>query len=644
MYEIFVTDPKSTSFFAAEELKKYLRMLMPRCGEIDVKYDPKAEKGFRLGFMQDFGLDVSDVPDPALDDIVYYDTDSEGGVIAGSNPIALLIAVYRWLRAQGCRWLFPGVDGEYIPVIDGLSPVKYRKKADHRHRGQCNEGAEFQQDMLETIDFTPKIGLNTYMLEFDIPHYYYDQYYSHINNPVRPPEPVDNRTVLQWKRQCESEIRKRGLHFHDMGHGWTAESFGIDSTRGWVKSEGDAVPPESRKYLAEINGERKLFGGIALNTNICLSNPEAREKMADYIASYAEAHTNVGWLHVWMADASNNNCECAECKKKIPTDWYLTLMNEIDEKLTAKGLSTRIVFLAYLDLFWPPQTVKIKNPDRFTMLYAPITRLYTESYSKDADESAIVPFNLNKNVFPNGMSQCLGYLKRWKESWKGDCFSYEYHFMTQQFYDLSGLFLPRLIHEDVTSLKKHGINGIVEDGSQRSYFPNGLAFSTYGETLFDSSMDFEEFRDDYFAHAYGADWKKVLNYMTKLEELVSFKNVYDVFRLRKEALDECLDQLRADHFGSKLMDADKLVKEFVPVIEKNLSQEYRASAVAWRLLKDHAVFVRGIIRVLDLRLAGAEVAADEAVEALKRTLGEREIYIERWYDQRMCFVAYRVRR
>ena len=33
---------------AAEELKKYLRMMMPECGDIDIIYDPAAKDGFRL--------------------------------------------------------------------------------------------------------------------------------------------------------------------------------------------------------------------------------------------------------------------------------------------------------------------------------------------------------------------------------------------------------------------------------------------------------------------------------------------------------------------------------------------------------------------------------------------------------------------
>ena len=98
--------------FAASELKKYLRMMMPEGGDVLISYDPNATDGFRLGLMQDAGLDVSDAKDTELDDIMYIDTTVSGGIIAGDNPRAVLLAVYEFLRQNGCRWLFPGVDGE----------------------------------------------------------------------------------------------------------------------------------------------------------------------------------------------------------------------------------------------------------------------------------------------------------------------------------------------------------------------------------------------------------------------------------------------------------------------------------------------------------------------------------------------------
>ena len=89
--------------YAAEELKKYIRMMMPDAGDIRISYDPDAKEGFRLGLMQDFGLDVSDALDTDLDDIMYIDCDELGGVIAGDNPRSVLLAVYEYLRRNGCR-------------------------------------------------------------------------------------------------------------------------------------------------------------------------------------------------------------------------------------------------------------------------------------------------------------------------------------------------------------------------------------------------------------------------------------------------------------------------------------------------------------------------------------------------------------
>ena len=75
MYQIFKITSDTVVDFAAEELKKYLRMMMPECGEIYIKYKPNATEGLRLGLMSDFGLDTSEAEDLVLDDIIHIDTD-----------------------------------------------------------------------------------------------------------------------------------------------------------------------------------------------------------------------------------------------------------------------------------------------------------------------------------------------------------------------------------------------------------------------------------------------------------------------------------------------------------------------------------------------------------------------------------------
>ena len=55
MYKIYKITANPVVDFAATELKKYLRMMMPEGGDVEISYNPDAKDGFRLGLMQDFG-------------------------------------------------------------------------------------------------------------------------------------------------------------------------------------------------------------------------------------------------------------------------------------------------------------------------------------------------------------------------------------------------------------------------------------------------------------------------------------------------------------------------------------------------------------------------------------------------------------
>ncbi len=622
--------------FAGEELKKYLRMMMPECGDIKISYAPDAKDGFRLGLMQDFGFDISDAEDPELDDILYIDCDTNGGIIAGDNPRSVLLAVYEYLRQNGCRWLMPGVDGEYIPMKD-IVPVKYRFKPSCRYRGQCNEGAEFQGDMLETIDFTPKVGMNVYMIEFKIPVGYYRFYYNHSKNEEnRKPEPVSNSTILQWKRQCEAEIAKRGLQFHDIGHGFTMDPFGVDSSwRGSDNIDYDSLlTDEQRSVIAEINGERKLFNGTPNWTNFCMSNAAARKKVAEYIANYAENHSNIDYLHVWLADGTNNHCECAECQKKTPSDFYMMLMNDIDEALTAKDLNTRIVFIVYVDTKWAPLEETIKNPERFTMLFAPIHRSYAYSMPKKDTEFKTRPYVRNKNIFPKDLAESFAYYNEWRKSWKGAAMSYEYHFWRHQCCDISGLETAKRVHDDVRLYKEHDVNGVIEDGSQRSFFPNGFAFYTYARTLFDTSLSYDELLEDYFHTAYGDDWKLFVDYLRKLYNALPF-NIFS----RDEA-EHNEHVYYSPEWAEKIGKIRDITAEGRKLIDAHYNSEIRLQTVSVRLLEKHAEFCDLVSDFMVAKCLGKDKLAFELYDKARIAFGKYEVEIEKYYDHFLYFNEY----
>ena len=619
--------------FAAQELKKYLRMMMPRCGDIAIGYDPRATEGFRLGLLEDFDLPC-EAADPVLDDVVHIDTAETGGILAGSNDRSVLFAVYRFLKLNGCRWLYPGVDGEHIPM-QPITAQSYHHMAAHRFRGHCNEGAESQSCMLETVDFYAKQELNVYMLEFDVPLYYYASYYEHRRNETnRAPEPVSEAQVLQWKRQCEAEIAKRGLQFHDMGHGWTAEPFGISSADGWLKS-GAVLSEEQTSFLAMLDGKRQLFGGVPLNTNLCMSNPTVRRTMVRYIADYAENAPNVSYLHVWLADSKRNHCECEECRKLRPSDFYLMIMNELDEALTARKLDTRIVFIAYVDTLFPPEQVRIQNPGRFSLLYAPIHRSYCGSIRSDSVVPDVPEYERNRWELPDTAEKNLAFLRAWRQVWPGNAFTYEYHFWRHQYLDPGSLYFAKRVYEDVRSLKGMALLGAVEDGSQRSFFPNGLAMYVYAEALLDDTLSFEAIAEDYFAHIYGEDHRQVR------EALQAVGDACDYRWMAGEASE---DLQKGSHFAPGHAEAlDRL-----PALAANLRQfvkprPTRPQTVSCRLLGDLADYLEGIHPFLRAKALGRDREAAVLADAFWKEFGRREVAIERYFDHFLASQAFTLR-
>ena len=631
IYKLRLCDPID---HAAQELKKYLRMMMPECGEIDIFYDPNATTGFRLGLLQDFGL-PNEAEDPVLDDIIHVDTDAEGGILAGSNPRSVLFAVYRMLRENGCRWLYPGVDGDYIPLVENLQKVSYHKLADHRFRGFCNEGSEIQYSMLECADYYAKLEMNVYMLEWFIPNGYYNRYYGHLfNEKNRIPEPVSDEQILQWKRECEVAIAKRGLMLHDIGHGWTCKPFGFPANNNLTNSfDLSGYTDEDKQVLAMLGGKRDFYHKVPIYTNVCLSNGDVRKAVVDGIVDYARTHHNIDYLHVWLADGSRNHCECEECQKMTPSDWYMVMMNELDAELTVQELATRIVFIAYVDTMFAPEKVMIENPQRFSLLYAPITRDYQSSITEETVAPPAPEYVRNAWKSPS-TEESYSLLKKWQDSWKGMTFSYEYHFWRHQCLDPGIVAIAKRLHEDVRSLKVMGIDGYVEDGSQRSGFPNAFHVYIYAETLMNRDCDFDAVLEDYFSHIYGKDWKDAYNVLKAISDTFDFGYMEGT-----KSLDKRISDFYNPAHAAQLEKIQELAARERALAMKHLQMPNRPQTVSWRLLLLHADYCQHLGKIMECKAKGLNYKACELHKAMFEEIGKQEVAFERYYDQGLAYRA-----
>ncbi len=624
----------STVDFAAEELKKYLRMMMPKLPDVRISYNPDAEDGFRLGLMEDLGLDVSDIPDLSLDDCVYIDTDEEGGVIAGSNARSVLLAVYEYLRRNGCRWLYPGIDGEYIPLRK-IEPVSYRHVATSRRRGPVIEGAVSQSSLLALIDYLPKVGLNLYVSQFFLPSFFYDRYYGRMYNDesaTLPKEKITNDNVLQWKTAAETELTKRSLQYHDVGHGWCAEPFGFDTSSAWAPIDTTGITEESQKYFALLDGKRKLYKDTPLATQFCMSNPVARKMVVDYIADYAESHLYVDYLHVTLGDAVNNHCECKECAKLRVSDHYVMLLNELDEACTKRNIPTRFIFDVYHDTMWAPLEEKIKNPARFVMQLAPISRSYTRGLSGEPLPE-IPPFIRNHTPSARSLDSFIPFYNEWKKkAFSGETLVFEYHFWRHQHFDLSHITLAKRIFEDTEIYHSLGVSGMLACGSMRSFFPNGFAYYVYARKLFDISLTYGELKEDYYSHAYGENWEKVYAYLEEILDAFGF-----AFLEGEESQDKTVSLYYNPERAKKLSRVREITPKGVELSKALATSSVRPTVTSARLLAYHAEYCNLLADTLVYKALGEESKAIEVYENVRKYMSEAESFLEPYHDFYQAF-------
>lgn len=616
--------------FAAEELKKYIRMMMPEAGEMEISYEPGAKAGFRLGLLEDFDISAEE-HDPYWDDIVHIDTQADGGILAGSNPRSVLFAVYRFLKLNGCRFLFPGIDGEHIPRKT-IQPQKYHKLADHQLRGHSIEGDPSLEQVLSYIDWHAKEELNCFGC-YGIFNYMRRYYKHRLNNENREPEYMDDEVAEnQWRALFECETLKRGLLLYSGDHGLLARALGLKVEDRFLYKRGEKeFPRELLPYLAQLNGERKLFKNDFFYTNLCMSNPEVRQRMINAMIQRILEKPHVDNASLSLADGSHNHCECEKCRTKRPSDWLVVTLNELDEELTRRGIDKKIGFSFYVDMMFAPSVEKIKNPDRFRMTFCPITRTYNASIASFDGLPEPIAYKRNAWTVPKTMEEIYSLLKAWKTALPGPFSVFEYHFWIHQYRDPGLMSISRRVYEDVISYKNTNMNGCMQDGSNKSFFPHGFHGHIYAEALRNRDCDYDAELADYFWHLYGDDWKLVKDYLDRITEAFNHK-----YMSGELSADRTRDALYNPQRLQPLSEVKTLTEKMREVIGAHMLMPTRPQTVAWRILLRHTEYCEGLAKVMMEKCQGNDEAAAELLKQFFRDFGKHDYELERWLDFGLC--------
>ncbi|MFD2328085.1 DUF4838 domain-containing protein [Cohnella sp. GCM10020058] len=641
IWRIYHAGCDRTIEFAAQELQRYLGLLLlDAIVEIGIAdsavpsapFDLTAPSNLdasdptALSQINDIYLAVTPYSGPlseqvcAFDDEICIEATDRHATLGGCNPRSVLLAVYRYLREQGFRWLRPGPEGEYAPIrVAAPRPVSLRERPSYRHRGICIEGSVSYENLRDMIDWMPKAGFNGYFIQFREAYTFFDRWYSHLHNPTLPPEPFSIEQARELVRQAVHEIQKRNLIYHAVGHGWTCEPLGIPGL-SWDPQVVD-IKPEIRSYLAEVNGERALWQNIALNTNLCYANPTVQDMMVKEIVDYVAQHRHIDVLHFWLADMFNNQCECSRCSEALPSDFYVAMLNELDRRLTDRGLDVKIVFLIYFELLWPPLAQRIAHPERFILMFAPITRTYTRAFSADGPAVPVPPFARNNLAFSSGVENNLAFLRAWQDVFQGDSFDFDYHVFTDHFNDPGNDGTAKILHEDIRNLRSIGMNGYMSCQVQRAFFPTGLLMQVLGSTLWNADLAFDEIADDYYRHAFGDDGALCKPYLQALSEL--FHPPY----LREE------EERTNPPLAAKFAEIPALVESFKSVVDRNLAAALPpVQAKSWVYLQIHGPFARLFSQTLAAKARGDERGMHEAWRQLEAYLQKNETRIQPVFD------------
>ncbi len=616
------------------ELEKYVSKVTN--GEVTVvgEFGAKPrDNALVLCHLDELSLDTSDLSDPMFEDIIDIDVKNGIGHIAGSNDRSILIGIYKYLKSAGCRWVRPCEDGEYIPYCNLTQhSFVYRKKADYNYRGQCIEGAVSFEHVRDTIEWLPKIDMNMFMIEQIVPYNYMSRWYTHIKNTKLDHTDIPYEKYCEYCEELENTINKCGLQFHALGHGALNEPFGV---RHMISGGEYDIPEETKKAFALVNGKRDLHKKSPFFTQFCMSQEWVQDTVVNWLYNYILQKPHIDFLHFWLADSTNNHCECEECIKKTPSDWYVIMLNKLDKKLTENGIDSKIVFIMYTDTLWPPVTEKFNNPSRFILTTACGTG---EGYSAKRREGGVPKWERNNFQVKTGIDMALTFIDAWKPIFDGQKFIYEYYLYTSHFSDPGYMTFSRVIAKDIKILEVTGFDGIMSDQTQRSYFPTALPSAIMGHTLFDTALDTEEYIDDYFKNAFGGDWKIAKEYLEKisasfdLETMLQKTDITAQDTGSQDANSQKAGIIGNTSAGDVIAKVPGIVDAFADDVKRNLTLENECHRLSWKTLEYHGEYCKGVSEIYYLLSRNDTEGATKSLEKFIDYLSEIEMEIHRFFD------------
>ena len=313
--------------FARSELRRVLRALSigGLANEIRLELVGRRQAGPALG-LKDDGFAI--VPEAG------------GYRILSRRVRGLVYGVYEFLERLGCRWYFPGPEGEHIPAGPASPPDQVIVENPHTPYRSVVAFWDFtdsqrQQRIRENLDFAIRSRYNRFYLHW--------------------PEGLRAAHRLAWRRGHGLDI---GVKLHTARQLLPARLF--RSHPDWFRFH---------------DGERRP------DYNLCVSSPQALAEVSRNAGKLAASFDlDITDLAYWQDDVPDAWCHCPSCARLSPSDQNLRLMKAILDGVRTVYPRGRVSYLAYYATAAPPQASRI--PRGIFLEWAP----HSSCYRHDLDD------------------------------------------------------------------------------------------------------------------------------------------------------------------------------------------------------------------------------------------------------------------
>lgn len=590
-------EPTGPVEFACRELARYLAAMS---GLPSTRVDALRQARFVLGT---FEAIAPVFPTPCRndrwDDAVFLRSRDGQLFISGPNPRSVLFSVYAYLEALGCRFLYPGTDGEHIPATEIRSDgFDVHEKASSRFRGAAPypdaPGGE------QYVAWMAKNRLN----------YLFSEYFldarpggRHGNTPLSESE----LTVIAWKRAMLAAARERGMLVERYGHGW-----GQGLVARYAQEQGISEAEAYEALRARSAANPAGTGGNLQHKEFCLSHPEVKRILVDHICAFLEAHADEQDVAgLWMGDGWDLACECERCRPRPFSAWYMDIVREVATRLRTTAPRLMIECLVYMTSLAPPDERPLDGLDNIIIMLGPMHRCYRHTLFDDACRHAgwTPDFRHNHSLdlehfhHPlNGdyMDAVRGWQKKVAAPWY--IFDYFNWFQTSWSKSLLG-YLPDTLAAEAATLHEHGIHGMVPCHYTQSSFPTNLTMWTLAAMLWNRDADPLRLRRAYLAAHFGPLAEAAEAHMDAMRHTLDRLTPHKTPLWQEEAamLDAVASELEALR--------DTFAKRFPAPGQEPLRRRLD-------LLEADSVLQAGTFRALALHAAGNDAQAGEAAETL----------------------------